>query len=74
MECVGLGFYAGVLDHASGVGLETGHGAADVAVYFYDFFDGGGFEESGGYALFDAEDYAFCCGDLVGFSIRVLNG
>jgi hypothetical protein len=29
-----------------------------VAVYFDDLFDGGGFEEGGGDALFDAEDDA----------------
>lgn len=64
MEGVGLAFDAGVFDHAAGVGLETGHGAADVAVDFDDFFDGGGFEEGRGDALFDAEDYTGGGGDL----------
>ncbi len=47
-----------MLDHASSVRLEPGHGAADVGVDFDDFFDGGGFEEGGGDAFFDAEEDA----------------
>lgn len=35
-----LGFDAGVLDHGAGVGLQTGHGAADVGINFDDLFDG----------------------------------
>ncbi len=35
-----------------------------MGVYFDDFFDGGGFEEGGGYALFDAEEDAMGGGDL----------
>jgi hypothetical protein len=58
IEGVVLGFYASMLDHAACIRLEAGHGAADVAVYFDDFFDGGGFEEGGSDALFDAENYA----------------
>ena len=58
MEAVVLGFDAGVLDHAAGVGLEPGHGAADVLVDLDDFFDRGGFEERGGDTLFNAEEDA----------------
>jgi hypothetical protein len=61
-----LGFHAGVLDHASCVSLESGHGAPDVSVYLYNLFNGAGFEEGGGYAFLDAEDYAFRGGDLDG--------
>jgi hypothetical protein len=61
MECVGLGLDSCVFNHASGISLETRHGAANVAVYFYNLFDGRGFEEGGGYALFDTEDYTFGC-------------
>lgn len=43
MEGMVLAFYSGVLDHGSGVGLETGHGASDVGVDFDDLFDGGSF-------------------------------
>lgn len=64
MEGVVLGFDSGVLDHASGIGLETRHGAADVGVYFYDLFDGRGDKEGGGDALFDAEENAMGGGDL----------
>lgn len=53
---MGLGFNSCVLNHASGISLETGHGTANVAVYFHDLFDGGRFKEGGGYALFDTED------------------
>ena len=64
MEAVVLALDAGVFDHGAGVGLQTGHGAADVGVYLDDFFDGRGLEEGGGYALFDAEDDAMGSGDL----------
>jgi hypothetical protein len=37
-----------------------------VGVDFDDFFNGGGFEEDGGYAFFDAEDYAFGGADTDG--------
>jgi hypothetical protein len=30
-----------------------------MAVYFYNLFDRGGFEEGGGYTLFDTENNAF---------------
>jgi len=53
-----------VLDHAASVGLEARHGAANVGVYLDDLFDGGGFEEGRGYALFDAEEDAMGGGDL----------
>jgi len=61
MECVGLGLDSCVLNHASGISLKARHSAANVAVYFYNLFDGRGFEEGGGYALFDTEDNAFRC-------------
>ena len=63
-----------VLDHASGVGLETTHGGPDVSVDFHDLLDGGGLEEGGGDALFYAEDDAGrgadadgCAAELDGF-------
>ena len=64
MEAVVLALDAGVFDHGAGVGLQAGHGAADVRVYLYDLFDGGGLEEGGGHALFDAEEDAVGGGDL----------
>ena len=59
-----LALDAGVFNHGAGVGLQAGHGAADVRVYFYDLFDGGGLEEGGGHALFDAEEDTVGGGDL----------
>jgi len=63
-----------MFDHGTGIGLQAGHGAADVLVDFDYLFDGGGFEEGGGYTLFDAEEdamgccYAYGCGaELDGF-------
>ena len=56
-----LAFDTGVFDHGAGVGLQAGHGAADMLVDFDYFFDGGGFEEGGGYALFNAEEDAVGC-------------
>jgi len=67
MESVVLGLDAGVLHHAAGIGLQTRHGAPNVSVDFDDFFDGRGFEEGGGDALFDAEDDTFAGCDLWGF-------
>lgn len=55
VERVGLGLDAGVLNHATGVRLEAGHGAAYVAVYFDDFFDGRGLEERRRNPLLDPE-------------------
>lgn len=64
MEAVILTLNAGVFDHRARIGLQAGHGAADVGVYFDNLFDGGGLEESGGYALFDAKEDAMGGGDL----------
>ena len=58
MESVVLGLDAGVLDHGSGVRLQTGHRAADVGVYLNDFLDARGHQEWGGDALLDAEEDA----------------
>ena len=64
MEAVILTLDAGVFDHGTSVGLQAGHGAADVGIYFDNLFDRGGLEEGGGYALFDAEEDAMGGGDL----------
>lgn len=64
MEAVVLTLNAGVFDHGASIGLQAGHGAADVGVYFDNLFDGGGLEECRGYALFDAEEDAMRGGDL----------
>ena len=64
MEAVILTLDAGVFDHGASVGLQAGHGAADVGVYFDNLFDGRCLEEGGGYAFFDAEEDAMGGGDL----------
>lgn len=64
MEAVVLTLNAGVFDHGASVGLQAGHGAADVGVYLDNLFDGGGLEEGGGYALFDSKKDAMGGGDL----------
>jgi hypothetical protein len=51
---MGLALDAGVLKHAASVGLETGHGAADVSVDFDDLLNGGGLQEGRCYALLNA--------------------
>ena len=56
MEGVVLRLDSGVLDHAACVGLESRHGASDVAVDFDDLFDGRRLEEGGSDALLDAQD------------------
>jgi hypothetical protein len=55
-----------VLDHASCVGLQTRHGASNVAINLDNLLDGAGLEEGAGYALFYAEDYTFACSYLCG--------
>lgn len=70
MECVVLALDAGVLDHASRVGLQSGHGAANVGVYFYYLFDGRGDKEGGSDALFNAEEDAVRGCDLDGAVVR----
>lgn len=66
VEGVALALDAGVLNHGPGVGLETGHGAANVAVDLDNLLDGGGFEEGGGDSLFDTQDDTFGSGDTDG--------
>lgn len=66
VEGVALALDAGMLDHGAGVGLEAGHGTADVAVDFDNLLDGGGLEEGGGDALLDTEDDALGGGDADG--------
>lgn len=56
VEGVGLGLDAGVLDHGTGIGLQTAHSASDVAVDLDNLLDGGGLQEGRGYALLDTED------------------
>ena len=55
---------ASVFDHGASVGLQAGHGAADVGVYFDNLLDGRGLEEGGGHAFFDTEEDAMRGGDL----------
>lgn len=59
VEGVALRFDAGVLDHGTSVGLQTGHGAANVAIDLDNLLDGRGFEERGGYSLLDSENDTF---------------
>lgn len=66
VEGVALALDARVLDHAARISLQPGHGTADVTVDFDDLLDRGGFEERGGHALLDAEDYALRSGDANG--------
>jgi hypothetical protein len=55
-----------VLDHAAGIGLQTRHGAANVAVDLDNLLYGARLKEGGGDALLYAEDYAFACCYLLG--------
>jgi len=64
VESVVLALDTRVLDHATGIGLQSRHGTSDVAVDFDNLLYGAGFEESGGDALLYAEDYAFAGRDL----------
>ena len=47
-----------MLDHGTGVGLETRHGASDVAVDLNDLLYRRGLEKGGCDALLDTEDDA----------------
>lgn len=53
-----------MLNHGASIGLQAGHCAADVGVDFDDLFNGGGFEEGGGDALFNTEEYTMGGGNL----------
>lgn len=66
VEGVALTLDAGVLDHGAGIGLQTGHGAADMAVNLDNLLDRGRLEEGGGDALLDAEDDTLRGGDANG--------
>ena len=70
MEAVILTLDPSVFDHGASVGLQAGHGAADVGIYFDNLFDGRGLEEGGGHALFNAEEDAMGGGDLERWVIR----
>jgi hypothetical protein len=64
VESVVLALDSCMLNHASCIGLQTRHGASDVAVDLDDLFDGAGLKESGGYALLHAEDHTLARCDL----------
>lgn len=66
VEVVVLALDAGVLNHGAGVGLETRHGTANVAIDFDNLLDRRGLEQRGGDALLDAEDDALGGGDADG--------
>ncbi len=66
VEVMVLALDAGVLNHGAGIGLQAGHGAANVAVDFDNLLDGRGLEQGGGDALLDAEDDALGGGDADG--------
>lgn len=57
MEGVILALDAGVLDQVAGIGLQTGHGTADVLINFNDLLDGRRFEQRGCDALLNTEDH-----------------
>lgn len=66
VEVVALAFDTGVLNHGSGVSLQTRHGATDVAVDFDNLFDRRRLEKGGGDSLLDTKDDAFRGGDANG--------
>lgn len=63
VEGVALALDAGMLDHGAGIGLEAGHGTADVAVDLDNLLDRGRLEEGGGDSLLNTEDDALRGGD-----------
>lgn len=58
VERVALALDAGMLDHTAGIGLQPGHGAANVAVDLDNLLDGADLHQRGRDALLDAEDDA----------------
>jgi hypothetical protein len=66
VEGVRLRLDTGVLDHGAGVGLEAGHGAANVAVNLDNLLDRRRLEQGRRDALLDAEDDALGRGDADG--------
>lgn len=55
----------GMFDQVTSIGLQTGHGAANMLVNLDDLFNGGRLEEGRGDTLLDAEDYTFRCRYLI---------
>ena len=58
VEGVRLALNTSVLNHRACIGLETAHGAADVAVDLDNLLDGGGLEKGGSDALLNTQDDA----------------
>lgn len=63
-ECVYLVCDLSVFNYCLGVGCEIWYGIIDVRVDFYDFFDGGGFEEGRGDMFFNGEYGVVGSGDI----------
>lgn len=66
VESMALAFDAGVLDHGAGISLESGHGAANVAVDLDNLLDRRGLEECRGDTLLDTENNTLRGGDTDG--------
>ena len=61
MERVILALNAGVLNQVAGIGLQTGHGTADVLIDFDDLLDGRRFEQRRCNALLNTKDDTLGC-------------
>jgi len=48
-----------MFDHAACVGLQSRHGASDMAVNLDDLLDGAGFEQRRGNTLLDSQNDTF---------------
>ena len=66
VEGVALALDTGVLDHGAGIGLQAGHGAANMAVNLDNLLDRRRLEQGRGDALLDSQDDALRGGDADG--------
>lgn len=66
VEGVALALYAGVLDHGAGVGLEAGHGAANMAVDLDNLLYRGCLKEGRCDSFLDAENDTLGSGNADG--------
>lgn len=66
VEGVVLALHTCMFDHGPRIGLQAGHGTADVVVDLDDLLNGRGFKEGRRNALLDTENHTFGRSNLIG--------
>jgi len=63
-----------MFDHASGIGLQSGHSAANVAVNLDDLFDRGSFKKGRCHTLLYTKNNTLASCNLYGVSLCLVAG